>query len=205
MRPVVVAERETAFEAAVRDGQPHRWTALDTSLDVSGTLRLLHIAYLPPVSLAELAAFEAARGRSASAVGVHSVRAIVRTITASRAVEEFVVACFALDVQRLSKALTFTVPSPGEPDRCGGDAPIAARPSTRYSIDAILPPRPGVSTSTPTTFVMPCASDIAAGLNIRLALDGFTELRVEGPGTVVFSGEQRLTMVSQRTRDDHSR
>ncbi|TPP55635.1 hypothetical protein CGC20_11145 [Leishmania donovani] len=193
MREVLAAERETFFQASVQDGEPYRWTALDTSLDVSGSLRLSHLVYLPPPSLEVLRAYEASRGISRAAT-VHSVRAIVRTLTSNNKVEEYVVACFPLDVQRLANAQTFTVPST-EADQSGAAA-AAAAPLPRYTVASLLPRRHDASAGLSSTFLLPCPTDIVTQLNIRLGLDGFTELRVDGPGTVVFTGEQRLTMVS---------
>ncbi|KAG5494235.1 hypothetical protein GH5_02228 [Leishmania sp. Ghana 2012 LV757] len=198
MRRVVVAERETFFQASVQEGEPYRWTALDTSLDVSGYLRLSHLAYLPPPSLEALRVFEASRGIS-PATTVHSVRAVVRTLTATKKVEEYVVACFPLDVQRLCNAQTFTVP-PIEIDQ-SGPATAAAGPAPKCSLASLLPRRRDAAAGLSDTFLLPCPTDIATQLNIRLGLDGFTELQVDGPGTVVFTGEQRLTMVSRRRHE----
>ncbi|KAG5469324.1 hypothetical protein LSCM1_02539 [Leishmania martiniquensis] len=198
MRRVVVAERETFFQASVQEGEPYRWTALDTSLDVSGYLRLSHLAYLPPSSLEALRVFEASRGITPAAA-VHSVRAIVRTLTANKKVEEYVVACFPLDVQRLSNAHTFTVP-PIEL-RKSDPATTGADPSSTRSVASLLPHRHNAAAGLPGTFLLPCPTDIATQLNVRLGLDGFTELRVDGPGTVVFTGEQRLTLVSRRRHE----
>ncbi|AIO01348.1 hypothetical protein LPMP_330550 [Leishmania panamensis] len=198
MRGVVAAERETFFQASVQDGEPYRWTALDASLDISGTLRLSHLVYLPPPSLEELRVFEASRDIS-PAVTVHSVRAIVRTLTANKKVEEYVVACFPLDVQRLSSAQTFTMPSIQVNQ--SGAAAAAARPLPKYTVASLLPHRYDAAAGLSSTFLLPCPTDIVTQLNIRLGLDGFTELRVDGPGTVVFTGEQRLTMVGHRRHE----
>lgn len=197
MREVLAAERETFFQASVQDGEPYRWTALDTSLDVNGSLRLSHLVYLPPPSLEVLRAYEGPRGISPAAT-VHSVRAIVRTLTSNNKVEEYVVACFPLDVQRLTYAQTFTVPST-EVDH--SDAAAAAAPLPKCTVASLLPRRHDASAGLSNTFLLPCPTDIATQLNIRLGLDGFTELRVDGPGTVVFTGEQRLTMVSHQRHE----
>ncbi|KAG5495013.1 hypothetical protein JKF63_02065 [Porcisia hertigi] len=198
MGEFTVAERETFFQASVQDGVPYRWSALDTSLDVSGSLRLSHIVYLPPPSLAALKAFEESHGVSPAST-VHSVRAIVRTLTANKRVEEYVVACFPLDVERLSNARTFTA-LPVEADQ-RESAATAVGHSPKYTLAPLLPRRHDASERLSDTFLLPCSTDIATQLNIRLGLDGFTELRVEGPGTVVFTGEQNLTMVSPQTHE----
>ncbi|GET91789.1 hypothetical protein, conserved [Leishmania tarentolae] len=198
MREVLAAERETFFQASVQDGKPYRWTALDTSLDVSGSLRLSHLVYLPPPSLEVLRAYEASPGISLAG-NVFSVRAIVRTLTSNNKVEDYVVACFPLDVRRLANAQTFTVPST-ELHESGAAAAVATS-LPPYSVTSLLPCRQDASAGLSSSFLLPCPTDIATQLNIRLGLDGFTELRVDGPGTVVFTGEQRLTMVGHRRHE----
>lgn len=188
----MLAERESSFVATVQEGTPYRWTALDASLNLVGRLRLSQITYLPPTSLADLKHYDSSASCSPS--DVYSVRAVVRTVTANNKVEDFVVACFPLEVRRLIGATLVTAPPPlargGSPA-----AAAAAGPSPSPSIDDLLPQRTDAFASLSASFVLPCLSDVATRLNVHVGLDGFTELRVEGPGSVVFSGEEKLGML----------
>ncbi|KPI87800.1 hypothetical protein ABL78_3099 [Leptomonas seymouri] len=214
-KTVVLAERESSFVATVREDTPYRWSAVDFSLHLIGSLRLTQITYLPPTSLEELQKYEAATG--VSPAPVYSVRAIVRTVTANNKAEDFVLACFPLEVSRLAKTELFTVPPVAKRSEAGAidglphtgiataaasaiaptDSNSASGPSPRLpSISSLLPQRHDAFENMANSFVLPCPSDVALGLNVHVGLDGFTELRVEGPGVVVFSGAEKLGIVS---------
>lgn len=209
----MLAERESSFVATVQDGTPYRWTALDASLNLIGTLRISQITYLPPTSLADLARYDPAA--TTSPADVYSVRAVVRTVTANNKLEDYVVACFPLDVRRLTSASTFTVPpvaprageaaavTPGAAAAAAASTSatalplaLAAGPSPRQSVVDFLPQRTDAFATLTSECVLPRPSDIATKLNVHVGLDGVTELRVEGPGTVVFSGEEKIGMLS---------
>ncbi|KPA76760.1 hypothetical protein ABB37_07585 [Leptomonas pyrrhocoris] len=211
-KTVVLAERESSFVATVREDMPYRWSALDFSVHLIGSLRLNQITYLPPTSLEELRNYDASAG--ASPALVHSVRAIVRTVTANNKVEDFVLACFPLEVSRLTKAELFTVPPTAKSAEAAaaddlphtGSVTAAVHPASSNaesgpsprlpSISSLLPRRRDAFEHLTNTFVLPCATDVASGLDVHVGLDGFTELRVEGPGTVVFSGEEKLGVLN---------
>jgi hypothetical protein len=225
-KTVVLAERESSFVATVQEGTPYRWTALDFSLQLIGSLRLSQITYFPPTSLEDLRRYNASAGTStasSSSSPVHSVRAILRTLTANNKVEDFVLACFPLEESRLADAALFTIPPVARQSEVGGEgAPrqIGASGATAVTtkdplksgagpsplqpaVSSLLPQRRDACDNLTDTFVLPCVTDIAAGLNVHVGLDGFTELRVEGPGTVVFTGEEKIGVLSP-SRREHS-
>lgn len=227
-KATVLAERESSFVATVQEGTPYRWTALDFSPNLLGSLRIAQITYYPPASLDALRAYDAAAGASPD-TEVYSVRAIVRTLTASNKVEDFVVACFPLEARRLADAAVFTVPLVGKQTATAAaavddkeitsaattssshhgntestlstTAPTASSSPAATIVADLLPQRHDAYAALSTTFVLPCKTDIAAGLNVHVSLDGFTELRVEGPGTVTFSGEEKIGMFSPSRRE----
>lgn len=213
-RTVVLAERESSFVATVQENAPYQWSALDFSLDLIGSLRLSQITYFPPTS-EELQQYEAIVGTAP--VPVYSVRAVVRTLSASNKVEDFVLACFPLQVSRLTDALHFTAPVvptlsskagvPSTTHSASGTPPhtavstIVSGPSPRPpSVTSLLPKRRDAFKNVTNTFLLPCTSDVATGLDVHIELDGSTELRVEGPGTVVFSGEEKIGVLSPGRR-----
>ena len=199
----MLAERESSFVATVQENAPYQWSALDFSLDLIGSLRLSQITYFPPTS-EELQQYEAILGTAP--VPVYSVRAVVRTLSASNKVEDFVLACFPLQVSRLTDALHFTAPvvptlsASGTPPHTAVST-IVSGPSPRPpSVTSLLPKRRDAFKNVTNTFLLPCTSDVATGLDVHIELDGSTELRVEGPGTVVFSGEEKIGVLSPGRR-----
>lgn len=87
----------TPFSATVEDGSPYCFQSF-ASQDVRVSVRITHIAYVPPASTEELAGFVAPP--SSSTQMMYAV-AEVEDITLDNKLQRTVVGCFPLDLRRL--------------------------------------------------------------------------------------------------------
>lgn len=192
----------SAIRAVVRGGEPYCCGTFMTSSDMLSSIRLTHLAYTPPKSMAELRAYKPNKASSSCSLkaiedakdgDVFSVRAMIQTLTINNTVETMVLACFPLAVSRV-KAV----------ERAMKELEKGAREQTKEASSS----SPGMvvmlgdgNAAQPVTLPLP--SDIAANLNIRFDPDGSTALIVDGPGEVTFYGEQ-LTAVVEDVEGYHN-
>lgn len=170
----------TPFRAMVSEEAPFRFADC-LSKDVQASVRITHMTYTPPTSQEEWDAYYAAHpDQPKPSLGGSTVYTVgeIKTFTASKKVETFVLACFPLDTNRVCTLDT-------------ASASAAAVSGPDFASESL------VRFGRFFDVVVPAPSDIASALNIRFTPDGYTELLVRGPGHVTFFGEQLSALIPE--------